>query len=609
MAQQLLKRSSDFITDDGFIIIDKPKIVVHRGAKKAARRLKRKVAVIDFETDPFKYGRIPHPFCCEFYSDDITQVFWGPDCADQLAEWLEKQEQAYLIYAHNGGKFDFHFLLKYIENPALIIKTRIVSAKLFHHEIRDSFAILPVPLRDYDKMEFDYSKMEPHCREKNKAEILEYLHSDCLNLFALVHSFVERFGPRLTIGGTAIREIQKLHPFQKSGSRHDKVFRDYYFGGRVQCFQTGIIRGPVKLVDRNSMYPAAMAEKLHPINGRFDYGDTMPDNFDMPFFVKFRGRNNNALPCLDDDGSLTFTRRDGIFYACSHELEVALEHNLVQIDEVLECLVSTQAISFREFVELHYNLKSEAKAEGDKITELFEKLLLNSGYGRTGINPANFADWIIHRDFGNDEELIEQGYTQTADYEVVELWSRPAQIKEEQYCDVAIAASITSASRANLLQNLQLAIEPMYCDTDSIMCREFTGDTDKYRLGAWDEEKITENVAIAGKKLYAMYSDDALTQFKGTKRGNGQYQCAKCKLAFSNPKKHREHQLECKVKLSSKGGSLNLDEIVRICQGETIRYENDAPTFSLKDEPRFISRNFARTGAFEETLDLAELVD
>lgn len=573
-------------------------IVFNAPGEARKRQAKRKIAVIDFETDPFKYGRVPEPFCCEFYTDNITEQFWGEDCTEQLIRFLQAQEEPYLIYAHNGGKFDFHFLLPYVENPALIIKTRIVECRLFKHTLRDSFAILPVPLRDYEKMEFEYWKMERPVREKHKAHILEYLHSDCVNLYNLVFAFIERFGPRMTIGGTAMREIRKLHSFNNSGIKHDNLFRKFYYGGRVQCFNSGILPGPWKLFDVNSMYPAAMRNKKHPINGRFDLSDKMPSNFDMPFFVSFWGTNTNALPSVtesEDGEKLVFTKTEGLFHACSHELEIALEHELVKIDRIEEVLISTDAISFEAFVDKYFAEKTECKAAKDKTGELFAKLLLNSGYGRFGINPENFADWVIHRDFGNEDELEAQGYTKAADFDCIELWSRPTEVKDDDYCDVAVAASITSAARSTLLAGLQNAIEPIYCDTDSIICRDFTGDIDKYRLGAWDLEKESEYAAIAGKKMYALYAPSDLPKFNGIGKTHTSLLCSKCKLPFSDPHKHKAHKVNCGVKLSSKGGQLSLPDIIAICEGSSVSFENDAPTFSLKKPPTFVRREFRKT--------------
>lgn len=522
---------------------------------------KRKIGVIDFETDPFAYGRVPKPFCVEFYSDEITQQFWGDDCSEQLCAFLDKLDHPHLIYAHNGGKFDFHFLHEYIDNPCLIIKSRIVSCKLFKHELRDSYAIIPVPLRDYEKMKFDYSKMERDKRETYKTQILEYLHSDCVYLFELVAHFNERFGPRITIGGTAIRELKKIHPWNKCGSGHDRAFRPYYFGGRVECFQSGVIGGGVKLYDVNSMYPFVMKTRLHPINGRFELARALPDNFERPYFAHIVARNRGALPSKAENGSLTFNKAEGEFFACSHEIEAALELGLIDVLEVRRVMIATEFTDFGAFIDDQYARRREAKAAGDRIGDLFAKLLMNSSYGRFGINPENFEDWNICRSVDQEMELIGQGFRPTAEFPHFNLWSKSAEIQEEQYADVSTAASITSASRAHLLRGLSKSVDPIYCDTDSIICRGFSGDVDNARLGAWDLEKTAEYVAIAGKKLYALYDDP-----KGKP-----------------------------VKLSSKGGNLTKAELIEIALGGQVRYDNPAPTFSLRKPTTFVSRNFKKT--------------
>lgn len=532
-------------------------------------RSKKPIAVIDFETDPFLYGRTPEPFAVEFYSDTQTVVFWGEDCHKQLVKFLQELSTPHLIYAHNGGKFDFHFLHEWIEdkdakgNPALlIIKSRIVKCMLAGHELRDSFAALPVPLRDFGgKLDIDYAHMEKEVREEHKAEILEYLHMDCVVLYNAVTAFTERFGRQLTIGGTAIKQIKKLHPFRNQNSVHDGTFRPFYHGGRVQCFGGGRLPGPWKLFDVNSMYPYAMKAFNHPINGVFDCRNTLPDSFDVPYFVRFRGSNRNAIPTRSEDGELVFNQEAGEFWVCSHELKIALEHDLVTIDKILDCWVSQDYCNFAEFVDIFSNEKIEAKRRGDVLTYVFSKLLMNSGYGRMGINPANFEDWLIHRVGYDDEARLEEGkYERQADYGDLELWARQAPIKEEDFCDVAIAASITSAARALLLEGLQYADTPIYCDTDSIICRDFHGDKDPYRLGAWDLEKTADYCAIGGKKLYALYNADDEV-----------------------------------IKLSTKGGTLSLAEVLSICDGDTVSFKNDAPTFSLKRKTSFVKRRFRRT--------------
>lgn len=516
---------------------------------------KRKIAVIDTETDPFKFGRVPQPFCCEFYCEDDWQQFWGDDCISQLYRYLEKLPESYIIYAHNGGKFDFHFMHEALENPVRIIKSRIVSAELYHHTLRDSYAILPIPLRDYEKDVFDYTKMERNKRGRHKTEILKYLHSDCVNLYTLVQGFVDRFGLKLTIGSTAMAQIRKRHEFGRMNAETDAIYRRFYYGGRVQCFKGGILKGPFKIFDVNSMYPFAMKNYRHPVNGSFMQTNKVPSDYIRPYFLRFIGTNNNALPCVAEDGSLQFDKEEGEFFACSHELQIAEKYGLVKIKKVLECHVAMETIDFTQYVDDFFALKMEAEAAGDKALRLFAKLLLNSGYGKFGQNPDNFMDYIIVRDPGMEDQLEEEGFALNCEFPDFELWARKSDSGDRAFYDVSIAASITSASRAILLDGLHMADGAVYCDTDSIICRDFRGPVHDSRLGAWKLEKTGEHLAIAGKKLYALYND---------------------------PKAKA-------LKLASKGGTLELADILKICKGGKVLHQNMAPTFS-------ISRTICKSG-------------
>ena len=145
------------------------------------RKQPKTVAVIDFETVPFLHGRIPKPFAAAFFDGEIYREFWGANCAEYLIDFISTLEKEYIIYAHNGGKFDFFFLLPWITNPLKLINGRIVKAGILNtkSELRDSYAIIPVPLRAYQKDEIDYKFFEIEHREKYKNEILHYLAGDC----------------------------------------------------------------------------------------------------------------------------------------------------------------------------------------------------------------------------------------------------------------------------------------------------------------------------------------------------------------------------------------------------------------------------------------------
>jgi hypothetical protein len=521
-----------------------------------------KIAVIDFETDKFVYGRMPRPFAVEFLCDDNCAVFWGDDCAEQLMNWLEQQTDTYMIFAHNGGKFDFWFIHSYVSNPIRIINSRIVSAKLFHHTLRDSYAIIPVPLAAYNKIKIDYDKFERHRREKHKVEILRYLHQDCVDLLTLVSSFVERFTAKLTVGSTAMTQLRKFHEFSRSNETEDTIFRQFYFGGRVQVFRSGISKGPWRCYDINSSYPKSMRDYLHPVNGKWDILDNIPRNSKRPYFVHFTGKNRGALPVKTETGELSFTSEQGEFFTCSHEFELARELGLIEVDTVHVVYQAQEAIGFGAYVDHFYAEKVAAQKASDKIGELFAKFMLNSAYGKFGQNPDKYKDWIITHSPIEECQAESDGFELTSEFADFNLFSKPAEVRDASFFDVAIAASITSASRAQLLAGLQMAEDPIYCDTDSIICRSFAGKISSTELGAWKLEKNSEFTAIAGKKLYAMYN----------------------KLSDEKP-----------VKIASKGGALTHRDIANICKGETVEYANPAPNFSLHGRKPFQTRRFATT--------------
>ena len=528
----------------------------------------KKLAVFDIETDPFLYGREPRPFCLGFFDGELYREWWGPDCVARFIEFLAECEQPYIIYAHNGGKFDFFYLLRdgVIENPIKIINGRIVKAKIGIHELRDSYAIIPVPLAAYQKDSIDYQLFEADKREANKNEILHYLAKDCEYLFELVARFVDRFGYQLTIGGTAIKQLQEFHPFPIGGRAHDDRFRPFYFGGRVSTFEMGELKGAFKVFDVNSMYPAVMRNALHPLGQSYAvYNDAKyltaggflrDGKMNRPYFLHFTGANRGALPTRTKDG-LTFGLEYGEFFACHHEVKTALKYGLIRIDKVHSIIAAEQSTTFAGYVDNFIQEKIDGKREKNKVKELFAKLLLNSAYGKFAQNSDNYFDYFLTECGGAGIEW--ENYTEEtapelfADYGLFEIWRTPS--TREAFFDVAVAASVTSAARAVLLEAMQNATRPVYCDTDSIICEALDGvEIDPVKLGAWDLEAEGDSLAVAGKKMYALFQDG------------------------------RE------VKRASKGVRVSGDAIREMCRGLTVTHENDAPTFKLNGQIKFVKR-------------------
>lgn len=521
------------------------------------KETKKTIAVVDCETDPFAPDFLIKPFAIGFRTPDRYVDFWGDDCVKQFFEYLDTLDERFIIYAHNGGKFDFFFFLEFMaqNTSPRIINGRLVQIFFNKQEFRDSYAIVDIPLAKFQKDEIDYDTFKRDRREAHKAEIRHYLQSDCDYLYLLVTEFHARFGDKLTAASAALQVLNSFHGFERiTSDAIDEKFREYYYGGRVQCFETGLLR-PNKgkrftVVDENSMYPRAMKEDRHPISATYELNDHITENTDFATIIAY---NRGALPSRADNGSLTFDVPYGRFFATIHEIQAGLETGTLDIESI-ECAWEFERKStFAEFVDYHYPLKVKAKAEKDKLAEIMYKLVLNSAYGKFALNPRKFKSWKLT--LGEVPEPLAtedypDGWTQHSANGEFYIWERPSPRRGGFY-NIATAASITGAARANLLRNLHLAHRPIYCDTDSIICEQFDGYLNDTELGAWKVEAQGDLAAIAGKKLYAVFDGDKV------------------------------------LKKASKGCMLSGEEILEICKGASIQYRNPVPSFHLHGNGKF----------------------
>jgi hypothetical protein len=525
---------------------------------KQKRKINRPIAVIDLETDPFKYGRIPRPFCAGFYSLDKGFInFWGNDCIENLVSFLESLNEPHTIYAHNGGKFDYHYFLKYIGNPIKIIGSRIAKATIGQHEIRDSYSIIPIPLATYVKDSIDYEHFEIDKREKYKKEIIAYLKTDCVALFDIVSKFIERFGKKLTIGGTAIEQLKKMHPFDRTYANHDSTFRQFYFGGRVENYGLGIFKGDFKVYDVNSMYPHVMRECAHPTGLKYvsTTNKIIDKNGEIAgfkgakfYFAHITCEQRGAFPVRVKGEALNYDISSGEFFVTSHELKAAIKTGRAWKIKILKAYFPQETINFKNYVDTYmeekifYKKKFNESVElseknAAKAGEIFSKLLLNAAYGKFGQSSENYYDYWIGEPPNKSWQLY------NASMHSIEIYRKPSET--ETFYDVATAASITSAARAVLMLALADCDRPMYCDTDSIICENLKSELHETKLGAWKLEATGDTLALCGKKLYALKSG-------------------------------REH-----VKTASKGVVMSGGEIFSLAKGKSFTWENSAPSFTL----------------------------
>ncbi len=513
----------------------------------------KKIIIIDAETDPFAHGRTNiKPFIWGAYEDEFG--FRWFDTTREMVDWCKTQD-AY-IFAHNGGKFDFLFMLDHFEarSEIRIINGRIAQFKIGKATFRDSFLILPIPLKDFKKDKIDYSIMEASARDKveNRRKIIKYLKSDCEYLHQLVSHFYKEYGSKLTLASAAMTQWQKISgvkaPDTTAGFFDEN--RLYYFGGRVECFKAGIVKRKIKVFDINSAYPFAMVHE-HPF-GVETFTDTKLPSTRPAIersFIDLTADSLGAFPYLGEKG-LGFPN-DGQqreFKITGWEYLAASETGRLRNARITKVKTFANTINFRSYVDHFYELKS--KAEKGTPAYISAKLFLNGLYGKFAANPNKYKRFLFV-----EPNLVDY-FESISEFGLVDFvgnWAlMAANLAEFQmrFYNVATGASITGFVRAYALRALDRAQGLCYMDTDGIHAEAIPALPISKALGDWNVEFEADQAAYAGKKLYA------LLKFKGKKLDD--------------------------VKLASKGVRLNAAQIYKLARGGVVKYRQKAPSMSVR---------------------------
>lgn len=540
--------------------------------------MKRRLAVCDCETDPFRILRVPVPFLWGYYDGREYREF---DSDAAFVAFL--REQYVICYAHNGGKFDWHFLLPYI-NPydeILLINSRIAKVNIGYAECRDSYNILPVPLAAYKKDTIDYSIMEAGERNKphNRRKISAYLQSDCVYLHELITKFADNYGVQITQASAAMKQWAKIS--QRPTPNTDKEFYDtfapYYYGGRVQCFQSGIIDKDFSVYDINSAYPYAMLHE-HPYSEEFTHVDGYTPDAD---FVRVRAVSGGAFPYrgLGSPHSVAglwfpSDKVEREYTVTKWEYDTARETGTINKQHtVVSSVVFSDHVHFGDYINHFYALRLQAKAEGNEAVSLFGKLFMNSLYGKFASNPENYRNYMVVP-MDVIAGLEQEGWTFAGEMGPWALAEQVLSTEQQRYYNIATGASITGFVRAMLWRHICDSGGVLYCDTDGIAVeRKGSSMILSDDLGKWKHEGDFDRAGIAGKKLYIFRDAEHKARYS-------------CMLHPGE---------KCMYKHASKGARLTHQQLWMVARGVTVEYVPDVPTFSPTRAPVFTKRKLRFT--------------
>ena len=518
-------------------------------------------------------------------------------CIDLLMrECLTKKFRGWTFYAHFGGIFDYLHLLPWLRNNKdrysfrvipvqSTIQMLIVTCKTSKstYTFLDSGRLLPMALQKAAKA-FKHEGKVTHDLDLHEDdpswEI--YLKGDCVQLYRVMTSVVDLMVHKLggEVGVTAPASSMKLFRrkyLEGHIERHahfmgceDKAckgclhrfIRQGYYGGRTEIFHKKL--EGLHYYDFNSSYPASMREPM-PVGRKIEaYGkisDVMRE--DHVAFVEARVKIPKScylppLPVRGASGKLNFPvgEFEGVWDLAELDL---LKHPQVRgkILEIKRVVWYRARPVFRKMVEDLYTLRDKSSADYDSGLSELAKLILNSLYGKFGMNPEKEELLLQPEDVPggcilcsvpispNAQLCSDCVGSKRADPRMnTGVWYRPKTV-DAPYIIPQISAHITALSRVKLFHEMAKSIalggKLMMVDTDSVLTTaEMISST---ALGALKDEYPGETLECEAlqPKVYILQKT---SPFGGEHEAGCQNKaCAGCstvKIAAKGiPKAHR----------------------------------------------------------------------
>lgn len=398
--------------------------------------------------------------------------------------------RGYIFYAHNGGRFDFLFVMKALVAANKTFKmvtqgARIIEIKIYTGKhvtrLRDSVPLLPERLKkladlfcpEMPKGEIDFEKERV---DKENPAHRDYLRRDCEILYRVIERykempFIERTGPKLTRSSTALAAWRTTlkNPIEMTPPHVQKFVRQGYAGGRTEIFRSTLTDG--YCVDVNSLYPAMM---LKPLPVEYLGPTKNPEAFgfhEVEVHVP-----ETYMPILwTKSPKLIFptgTFRGTYF---SEELKLAIEQGARITKYIGGHQFNQDTEIFREYI-LH--LYSERKATSDEALKTVFKDLMNHCYGK-------FAEKETKKSFQridpNDPENWPERFSIWRDEKTFKKWGfvQVEKTKRSPHMLAHIAAAVTAWGRVHMAQNFYLPLieQIAYTDTDSAYAGGFAPPT------------------------------------------------------------------------------------------------------------------------------------
>jgi len=504
-----------------------------------------------------------------------------------------------VLYAHNGGAFDFNFVLQYVVKEEGRKNFRIENImprgssflcieirRLYWYPgqaapeegplltFRDSLAMLPFALasltesfktecakgswdHDYD---FKY-RWDPMLRQ--------YLRDDCVGLYQVIEKYtnwplIREAGAAHTVASQALRCFRTFLKDRLPGCPKgvDPFVRKAYFGGRTEVFKPYFItKDPLyhrmkeegdkwskeqwdhydkemekcedvfDEIDANSLYPSVMRDFEYPTKfkkwtykydpkslGFWEAEVDVPKGMYVPplgTLIHIDQKTKKVTKVYDSSqGKFIFPTGRFKIIASTAELEYARSIGVKIVSTGRGAIFESGGHIFKDFINELYEMRK--RAAKDSVDSFICKLLMNSSYGRFGLNLLR------------EQLVIDEGQDNVGDscyeFETGEIHNgKPVVmrfVRENKYIEsftnVAIAAYVTSYARIRMHKHyMKFPRELHYTDTDSMFYRRKGKASDSKELGEFKYEYSGAEGCWLLPKTYAMAGIIGLKDKKG----------------------------------------------------------------------------------------------
>ena len=391
------------------------------------------------------------------------------------------------------------------------------SLKLLNFSVDKIAKAFDLPIR---KLKLDYKAYRPIGHVLTKDEV-DYIRND-VEIMARALKFMFDEGlDKMTIGSCALQYYKNnckyfLKYFPVLPYEIDQDIRRSYKGGftYLNDIYKGKEVGEGLVLDVNSLYPSVLHNDKLPFGEPiFFEGEYKPDKL-YPLYIQtftcIFDIKEGKIPSIQLKNNLSFMPNE--YIKSSQGQLVTL--TLTNID--LELFFNQYEVSdivyhngwkfkgiiglFSEYIDHWTEKKIQAKKDNNKVLYLISKLMLNSLYGKFGLNPNTRSKFPY---------LDHDG--------VIRYYLTPLEQRKPVY--IPIATFVTSYARRKTILTSQsikdFTIDNfnedyyIYSDTDSIhlrklpedLLREFV-DIDDYRLGAWKMESTFTRGKYLRQKCY-----------------------------------------------------------------------------------------------------------